>query len=146
MDPWSPVNLNRKRKAPILGCMSIHWLTRLIFILFVALGMTTSGTGRVSLLPTPTAGLASAMSMDIKTDMPADQVTTGPLGSDQGLPCKDMPLNCVGGLSCVMCVALPETLFSVRSAERTEKRDWSFRIDPSGLSIPPAIPPPIAAV
>jgi hypothetical protein len=113
--------------------MSIHWLVRRVFVLLLALGVATSGIVQMSFVQASDMGMA--MSMNMSTDMLGD-----------GVPCKDMPVNCSGGLSCVMCVALPLAPFTVRPAERIARQTWLPRVDGRGLSIQPALPPPIVLV
>jgi hypothetical protein len=131
-------------KAPIVLPMSVHWLMRQVFVLLLALSVGASGTGQAFFIPTSGPDMTPTMSMNMAMDMPMDRVDTGLFGSQQGVPCKDMPLNCAGGLNCIMCVALPQVLSAVRPVERTEKQDWLPHTEGSGLSIRPALPPPIA--
>lgn len=137
-------SLNRKMKAPIVPCMSVLWLMRRLFVVLLALNVGVGGVAQLFLIPTSAVDAASTMAMNMAMDMPMDQLGAGSGEPQQGTPCKDMPLNCAGGLNCIMCVALPQSLSSVRPTGKIEQRDWLPDTGGSGLSIRPALPPPIA--
>jgi hypothetical protein len=96
-------SLNCKMEAPIVLSVSVHWLTRQVFVLLLALSVGASGTGQAFLIPTSGPDMTPTMRMNMAMDMPMDKIDAGLLGSQQGVPCKDMQLNCADGLGCIMC-------------------------------------------
>jgi len=64
---------------------------------------------------------------------------------DHGLPCSDMR-NCICGISCGAAMNLAQAFASLAPILPPQQVSFSYLGGGHGISIRPAIPPPIASV